>query len=171
MFNRLYAAPPATPKEEDMKRPLLLTIPLLLILCNVSSGSERPSTAICDSRSINGICTEYNLNQISSDQVEDSEHECVNLYLKVDNKVFKGGVFSKGKHCPTDNRVGICKNFKMPNLDEFSYDKHYYAGVNEYYPWHRGSIESTCKLGAGTYYDNKNATEQNGKKVKALKKK
>lgn len=135
-----------------MRRLLLLAIFLLMILCNVASGTEPSNTAICDSRSVNGICTEYNINQLSADQLKDAEKECSSTYLKVDNKVFKGAVFNKGKHCPSDHRVGICKSFKMPNLDEFSYDKHYYTGINKYFQWQRGTIESTCKLGGGRFF-------------------
>jgi len=61
---------------------------------------------------------------------------------------------NRGAFRPPVTEISKCENF-----DEFSYDKHYYTGTNEYYLWKRDSMESACKLGSGTYYDIKKSTE------------
>jgi hypothetical protein len=67
--------------------------------------------------------------------------------------------FLKGNDVQQTIELEYAEISKCENFDEYSNDKHYYTGTNEYYLWKRDSIERACKLGSGTYYDIKKSTE------------
>ena len=115
-----------------------------IIPANESALSNRIDS--CDLRKVFGTCVEYDLSEMDDWYVEYVESACPRNRL---GNLF--GEYKKSSNCPSEKRVARCEGIIEDTAERYEYDKHYYAGTADLYPWRPADVQVTCERVSGRF--------------------